>query len=94
MLSATKPAGTPTHSRIEMHLTARSPQTVRIPASSTGPSQTLHFAKGESIHTENSYKFTATALSTLLESTGFTAARTFHDPQDLFAVTLATVPLP
>ena len=79
----------PTASRVEMHLAARSPQTVRIPANVTGPLQTLQFAKGESIHTENSYKFTAATLSTLLESTGFTPVHTFHDPQHLFAVTLS-----
>ncbi|RXH57077.1 L-histidine N(alpha)-methyltransferase [Granulicella sibirica] len=76
-------------SRIEMHLAARSTQTVSIPTNSTGPSQTIHFAKGETIHTENSHKFTAAAISALLESSGFSPTRTFQDPQSLFAVTFS-----
>ena len=48
----------PAHSRIEIYLESLSAQTVRIPASSASPGLTLHFAPGETIHTENSYKFT------------------------------------
>ena len=76
-------------SRIEMHLESVAPQTVRIPANRTGSALTLHFAKGETIHTENSYKFTQPALTTLLEDAGYTVTRTFHDERSLFAVTLA-----
>ncbi len=50
---------------------------------------TIHFADGETIHTENSYKFTAPTISALLAGTGFTATRTFSDLQNFFAVTLA-----
>jgi L-histidine N-alpha-methyltransferase len=77
-------------SRIEMHLAAVQPQTVRIPASAASPALTLHFAAGETIHTENSYKFTDEAVAALLEASFFTPTRTFHDPDHLFAVTLAT----
>jgi dimethylhistidine N-methyltransferase len=80
----------PTHSRIEIYLESLAPQTVRIPANSAGPGLTLQFAAGESIHTENSYKFTPAALAELLAASAFTPTRTFTDAANLFAVTLAT----
>jgi L-histidine Nalpha-methyltransferase len=80
----------PTESRIEMHLESLTTQQVRIPATPTTPSLHLHFAAGETIHTENSYKFTAAAVSALLTATGFTPTQTWQDPNQLFAVTLAT----
>jgi len=81
----------PTHSRIEMHLESLSAQTVRIPAANgVAGALILHFAPGETIHTENSYKFTPAAISTLLASARFTTIRTFTNPHNLFAVTLAT----
>jgi L-histidine N-alpha-methyltransferase len=76
-------------SRIEMHLVSSCAQTVRIPANSAGPEMTLDFAAGESIHTENSYKFTSASLAELLAVSGFAVTRTFHDPDCLYAVTLA-----
>ncbi len=80
----------PTHSRIEMHLESQTRQTVHISAlSEESAGLTLHFAPGETIHTENSYKFTRSAIDALLTASGFTSTRTFTDPQDLFAVTLA-----
>ncbi len=77
-------------SRIEMHLAAIHAQTVEIPASAAGPALTLQFAENETIHTENSYKFTSGAIATLLAASSFAPTRTFHDPDRLFAVTLAT----
>ena len=77
-------------SRIEMHLESTCAQRVHIPANSTGPAIRLHFAAGETIHTENSYKFTPAAISALLARSGFAPARSFTDAEDLFAVTLAT----
>ncbi len=76
-----------THSRIEMHLESLVPQTVHIPTD--GQPERIHFTRGETIHTENSYKFTAAALEDLLASANFTPTRTFHDPNRSFAVTLA-----
>ena len=73
-------------SRIEMHLEPIYPQTVHVRACDL----TIHFEQGETIHTENSYKFTAKALASLLQTTGYSPMRTFHDAQNLFAVTLAT----
>ncbi len=70
-------------SRIEMHLESLIPQTVHIAG------QRIPFAPFETIHTENSYKFTDQALTTLLTRSGFTPTRTFHDPTRSFALTLA-----
>ncbi len=80
----------PAHSRIEMHLVSTCTQTVRIPANSTGPALTPHFAAGETIHTENSYKFTQSAIAGLLAASCFTPTRTYLDADNLFAVTLGT----
>jgi L-histidine Nalpha-methyltransferase len=81
----------PAHSRIEMHLESLRPQRVRIPANSAGPALTVTLAAGETIHTENSYKFTPATLSALLSDSGFISSQLFTDPDHLFAVTLATV---
>ncbi len=75
-----------TESRIEMHLDAIHAQTVHLRACDL----TIHFEPGETIHTENSYKFTDKALANLFATTGYTPTRTFHDENHLFAVTLAT----
>ena len=80
----------PVQSRIEIYLQSLAPQRVYIPANSTGPALTLYFAAGETIHTENSYKFTPAAIAALLASARFAPTRTFTDPANLFAVTLAT----
>ena len=47
------------------------------------------FAKGETIHTENSYKFRQDGLITLLRNSGFAIDHTMHDPEERFAVVLA-----
>jgi L-histidine Nalpha-methyltransferase len=75
-------------SRIEMHLESLVAQTVQIP--DAGAALTIDFAAGETIHTENSYKFTTAAVETLLASASFKLTRSWQDPQHLFAVTLAT----
>jgi uncharacterized SAM-dependent methyltransferase len=43
----------------------------------------------ETIHTENSYKFTHSTLGALLDDAGFTIERTWTDPQQWYALTLA-----
>jgi dimethylhistidine N-methyltransferase len=70
-------------SRIEMHLESVVAQTVRIAG------EEIRFAAGETIHTENSYKFTDAAIQALLASADFTTAHTWHDSARRFAVTLA-----
>jgi len=73
-----------------MHLESLAAQRVHIPANSSGPALTVNFAPGETIHTENSYKFTPAAVEALLASASFKLTRSWQDPQHLFAVTLAT----
>jgi L-histidine Nalpha-methyltransferase len=79
-----------TQSRIEMHLESVTAQRVHIPANSSGPALIINFTVGETIHTENSYKFTPTAVESLLRAANFEATKSWQDPQHLFAVTLAT----
>ena len=80
----------PAESRIEMHLESLIAQRVHIPANSSGRALRVDFARGESIHTENSYKFTSAAVDALLASAKFRKTKSWEDPQHLFAVTLAT----
>ena len=68
----------PAQSRIEMHLEARQPVTVQW----NGGERT--FAKGESIHTENSYKYTQESFLALLAEAGFGNARVWTDPRNWF----------
>jgi len=72
-------------SRIEMHLESLREQYVRIPAAKLH----LHFAQGETIHTENSYKFTQDTLRALLDDAGFKIVQMWQDPLEWYAVTLA-----
>ncbi len=70
-------------SRIEMHLESISDHRVNVADFEIG------FVAGETIHTENSYKFTHEAIAKLLCDCGFSVAKSFSDSQALFAVTLA-----
>jgi L-histidine N-alpha-methyltransferase len=72
-------------SRIEMHLESTRDQCVNIPAAQLS----LEFAALETIHTENSYKFTHGTLGALLDDAGFTVERMWTDPQQWYALTLA-----
>ncbi len=67
-------------SRIEMHLRAREPLTVRWPGGER------RFDAGECLHTENSYKYRADDFEALLRDAGFGRIRRWADPQDWFAV--------
>jgi L-histidine N-alpha-methyltransferase len=68
-----------------MHLESTRDQCVNIPAAQLS----LEFAALETIHTENSYKFTHSTLGALLDDAGFTIERTWTDPQKWYALTLA-----
>ena len=70
-------------SRIEMHLHARCELRV------TWPGGERRFAEGESIHTENSYKWTPRAFEALLHEAGFGAVQRWTDEAEGFAVFLA-----
>ena len=67
-------------SRIEMHLVSRRAQTAQVRG------QPIHFAAGESIHTESSYKYTTDRFEELAAHAGWPRARMFTDPRRLFAV--------
>jgi dimethylhistidine N-methyltransferase len=68
------------HSRIEMHLQARAQQQVQWPGGARA------FARGERIHTENSYKYPLPLFLQMLTQAGFKACKAWTDPQDWFAV--------
>lgn len=74
-------------SRIEMHLECTSPQRVRIP----GAKLDVPLAKGERIHTENSYKFTPEMIRSLLADAGMHMEEIWMDERAWFAVTLGRV---
>ena len=68
-----------------MHLESTRDQCVTIPAAQLS----VEFAALETIHTESSYKFTHKTLGALLEDGGFSIERTWTDPQQWYALTLA-----
>jgi dimethylhistidine N-methyltransferase len=70
----------PVLSRIEMHLVARRAVTV------SWHGGLRDFTQGESIHTENSYKYTQQGFLALLAEAGFENIRTWTDPNNWFMV--------
>ncbi len=69
-----------TASRIEMHLVSRVDQTVTVAG------RAFAFAEGESIHTENSYKYTIDGFRALAAQAGWSAGTVWTDPEALFSV--------
>jgi L-histidine N-alpha-methyltransferase len=67
-------------SRIEMHLVSERDQRVRV-----GPA-VFDFRAGESIHTENSYKYDLGELSVRADRCGLRLDEKWTDPQNYFAV--------
>jgi L-histidine N-alpha-methyltransferase len=74
-------------SRMEMHLESTIAQQVFIPALDLD----IAFAKGERIHTENSYKYTPEMIESILRESGFRLEQSWHDRQKWFGVHLARV---
>jgi len=72
-------------SRMEMHLVSQIAQRVCIDEVGCE----LHFAAGETIHTENSYKFSQRSIAWLLKQSGFKLSEQWMDAKDWFAVNLA-----
>lgn len=70
--------------RIEMHLISDVDQTIHIPRADV----TLSLRCGESIHTENSYKYTTTQIHQMAKRAGFSVRRLWCDRDRLFSVTL------
>ncbi len=68
--------------RVEMHLVSLTDQTVRVAAAGL----TAHFTEGESIHTENSHKYTPEALRDLAARAGFVEESAWSDPEGWFRV--------
>ena len=65
--------------RIEMHLESMVDQSVRVAG------RTFNFAAGETIHTENSYKYTLAGFDHLATRAGFQRDRYWTDAEGLFA---------
>jgi len=68
------------HGRIEMHLVSLQEQKIRIGA------HRFAFERGESIHTENSYKYSVEGFRALAGAAGFEGKKTWIDRRGLFAL--------
>jgi dimethylhistidine N-methyltransferase len=66
--------------RIEMHLESLKAQTIRVAG------HNFSFAKGGTIHTENSYKYTVDSFRALAEAAGWRPVAVWTDENDYFAV--------
>jgi dimethylhistidine N-methyltransferase len=66
--------------RIEMHLRSLCEQTVQV------RDQVIHFDINESIHTENSYKYTKLEFQWLAAKAGFTLEKSWVDVDGLFGI--------
>jgi dimethylhistidine N-methyltransferase len=69
-------------SRIEMHLVSRKDQTVRVAG------QAICFRRGETIHSENSYKYTPDRFTAIAADAGWHCRSMWTDPARLFALYL------
>jgi uncharacterized SAM-dependent methyltransferase len=70
----------PTHQRIEMHLMSMEDQRVQVAG------ETVSFREGETIHTENSHKYTVDGFRELAIEAGFTPREVWCDPDRLFSL--------
>ncbi|WP_299690746.1 L-histidine N(alpha)-methyltransferase [uncultured Tateyamaria sp.] len=68
--------------RVEMHLMAR--EDIAFAVDGT----VFHMTQGQSIHTENSHKYTRAKLDAMAAMSGWSVAQWFTDPNADFAVTL------
>ncbi|GAB1234920.1 L-histidine N(alpha)-methyltransferase [Ferrigenium sp. UT5] len=68
------------HGRIEMHLVSQCRQTIGMNGES------FEFEQGESIHTENSYKYSTQEFKHLARKAGWHLQSTWHDEDELFNV--------
>ncbi|WP_404274296.1 L-histidine N(alpha)-methyltransferase [Exiguobacterium undae] len=66
--------------RVEMHLRSRIDQLVTV------ADQTFSFKQGETIHTENSYKYSVDEFQVLARQNGFTPVTCFTDRNQYFSV--------
>ena len=70
--------------RVEMHLVSRKKQTVDLKKLEL----TVQFAEGESIHTENSWKFDMDQLSGLAKAAGYSRVTSWFDKNGYFSTNL------
>jgi dimethylhistidine N-methyltransferase len=66
--------------RIEMHLVSKRPQTVSVDG------RQILFREGETIHTENSYKYHIDEFQELARSVGYESCEVWTDPRRWFSV--------
>lgn len=66
--------------RIEMHLVSEREQDVEVSGC------VFHFSEGESIHTENSYKYTVVEFRALAAEAGWLPGRVWTDEKNLFSI--------
>lgn len=66
--------------RIEMHLVSQTDQTIQI------GEESFSFKYGETIHTENSYKYSIEDFIELARKSGFGAVKSWRDAEDLFSI--------
>jgi dimethylhistidine N-methyltransferase len=66
--------------RVEMHLASSKRQKVRVRG------ETIDFRAGETIHTENSYKYSIDSFGALARGTGWTPLTLWTDPARYFCV--------
>ena len=71
--------------RIEMHLESKASQTVKINGSS------IELRKGETLHTESSYKYSLESFSALCVAAGLQLRKSWLDQEKLFSVHYLTV---
>lgn len=71
-------------SRVEMHLVSLKDQTVRI----NSLNRDFLFKKGESIHTENSHKFSEDQIQLLVGRSGLQIERQFFDEKKWFSLNI------
>jgi dimethylhistidine N-methyltransferase len=76
----------PALGRIEMHLVSLREQKVAIAG------RVFELREGETIHTENSYKYSVDEFRNLAREAGFSPERYWVDPDDLFSVHYLVVP--
>ena len=72
----------PDEGRVEMHLASVREQTATVDG------RTYHFAAGETIHTENSYKFSLEGIDRMAADAGLARTHTWADDDQLFSVHL------
>ena len=75
-------------SRIEMHLISTMDQIVKVSDASNPDSESAQivFKSGETIHTENSYKYSKQGFTDLVEGAGFEVRECWSDDKEYFAM--------